>query len=138
MCRHHPSPLGVRCHSCLSERHPGWRSSDRFRVGRPTARVTSVARIRLPSPDHACGSVPFVCEAKNIAIGTEIIDERLLTFCSARGVVLLFHNPRHRRKAFAQGNLAMLPEHKPVRRGREMFDLLAVEVPKPKPAKIRA
>ena len=32
----------------------------------------------------------------------------------------------------------MLPEHKPMRRGREMIDLLAVEVPKPKPAKIRA
>ena len=31
----------------------------------------------------------------------------------------------------------MLPEHKPVRRGREMIDLLAVEEPKPKPAKIR-
>ena len=32
----------------------------------------------------------------------------------------------------------MLPEHKPVRRGREMIDLLAVEEPKPKPAKMRA
>ena len=34
----------------------------------------------------------------------------------------------------------MLPGHKPVRRGREMIDLLAVEEPKakPKPAKIRA
>ena len=32
----------------------------------------------------------------------------------------------------------MLPEHKPVRRGREMMDLLAVEEPKPKPAKILA
>jgi hypothetical protein len=32
----------------------------------------------------------------------------------------------------------MLPEHKPVRRGREMIDLLAVEEPKPKSAKIRA
>ena len=32
----------------------------------------------------------------------------------------------------------MLPEHKPVRRGREMIDLLALEKPKPKPAKIRA
>ena len=32
----------------------------------------------------------------------------------------------------------MPPEHKPVRRGREMIDLLAVEEPKPKPAKIRA
>ena len=32
----------------------------------------------------------------------------------------------------------MLPEHKPVRRGREMIDLLAVEEPKPKLAKIRA
>ena len=32
----------------------------------------------------------------------------------------------------------MLPEHKPVRRGREMIDVLAVEEPKPKPAKIRA
>ena len=31
-----------------------------------------------------------------------------------------------------------LHEHKPVRRGREMIDLLAVEEPKPKPAKIRA
>jgi hypothetical protein len=31
----------------------------------------------------------------------------------------------------------MLTEHKPVRRGREMIDLLAVEEPKPKPAKIR-
>src|SRR5262249_7636950 len=30
------------------------------------------------------------------------------------------------------------PEHKPVRRGREMIDLLAVEERKPKPAKIRA
>ena len=29
----------------------------------------------------------------------------------------------------------MLPEHKPVRRAREMIDLLAVEEPKPKPAK---
>ena len=32
----------------------------------------------------------------------------------------------------------MLPEHKPVRPGREMIDLLAVEEPKPKPAQIRA
>src|SRR5512132_3483552 len=32
----------------------------------------------------------------------------------------------------------MQPEHKPVRRGREMIDLFAVEEPKPKPAKIRA
>jgi hypothetical protein len=32
----------------------------------------------------------------------------------------------------------MLLEHKPVRGGREMIDLLAVEKPKPKPAKIRA
>src|ERR1700737_2795595 len=32
----------------------------------------------------------------------------------------------------------MLPERKPVRRGREMIDLLAVEEPKPKPAKIGA
>jgi len=32
----------------------------------------------------------------------------------------------------------MLPEHKPARRGREMVDLLAVQEPKPKPAKIRA
>ena len=32
----------------------------------------------------------------------------------------------------------MLPEHKPVRRGREMIDLLAGEEPKPKPAKLRA
>ena len=32
----------------------------------------------------------------------------------------------------------MLPEHKPVRRGREVIYLLAVEEPKPKPAKIRA
>jgi hypothetical protein len=32
----------------------------------------------------------------------------------------------------------MLPERKPVRRGREMIDLLAVEEPKPKPAKMRA
>src|SRR5258708_17667853 len=32
----------------------------------------------------------------------------------------------------------MLPEHKPVRRGREMIDLLPVEEPRPKPAKIRA
>ena len=31
----------------------------------------------------------------------------------------------------------MLSEHKPVRRGREMIDLLAVEEPKPKPAKMR-
>src|SRR5262245_11622837 len=31
-----------------------------------------------------------------------------------------------------------MPEHKPVRRGREMIDLLAVEEPKPKPAKIRS
>jgi hypothetical protein len=30
----------------------------------------------------------------------------------------------------------MLPEHKPLRRGREMIDLLVVEEPKPKPAKI--
>src|SRR5712664_4853812 len=29
----------------------------------------------------------------------------------------------------------MLPKHKPVRRGREMIDLLALEEPKPKPAK---
>jgi hypothetical protein len=29
----------------------------------------------------------------------------------------------------------MLPEHKPARRGREMIELLAVEEPKPKPAK---
>jgi hypothetical protein len=29
----------------------------------------------------------------------------------------------------------MLPQQKPVRRGREMIDLLAVEEPKPKPAK---
>ena len=28
-----------------------------------------------------------------------------------------------------------LQEHKPVRRGREMIDLLAVEEPKPEPAK---
>src|SRR5215469_12914721 len=28
----------------------------------------------------------------------------------------------------------LLPEHKPVRRRREMIDLLAVEEPKPKPA----
>ncbi|MGB6768874.1 MAG: hypothetical protein WBE50_12420 [Methyloceanibacter sp.] len=34
--------------------------------------------------------------------------------------------------------ICMLPDHKPVRRGREMIDLLAVEEPKPKPAKIRA
>src|SRR5262249_9240662 len=32
----------------------------------------------------------------------------------------------------------VVPGHKPVRRGREMIDLLAVEEPKPKPAKIRA
>ena len=32
----------------------------------------------------------------------------------------------------------MLPEHKPVRRGREMIGLLAVEEPKSKPAKVRA
>ena len=32
----------------------------------------------------------------------------------------------------------MLPEHKPVRRGREMIDRLAVEEPQPKPAQIRA
>ena len=32
----------------------------------------------------------------------------------------------------------MLPEHKSARRGREMIDLLAVEEPKPKPAKLRA
>ena len=32
----------------------------------------------------------------------------------------------------------MLPEQKPVRRRREMIDLLALEEPKPKPAKIRA
>ncbi len=32
----------------------------------------------------------------------------------------------------------MLPEHKPVRRGREMIGLLAVDEPKSKPAKIRA
>ena len=32
----------------------------------------------------------------------------------------------------------VLPEHKPVRRGREMIGLLEVEEPKPKPAKIRA
>src|SRR5262245_21809927 len=32
----------------------------------------------------------------------------------------------------------VLPEHKPVRRRREMIDLLAVEESKPKPAKIRA
>ena len=31
----------------------------------------------------------------------------------------------------------MPPQHKPVRRGREMIDLLAVEEPKPEPAKIR-
>ena len=31
----------------------------------------------------------------------------------------------------------MLPEHKPVRRERDMIDLLAVQEPKPKPAKIR-
>ena len=31
-----------------------------------------------------------------------------------------------------------MPEHKPVRRGREVIDLLAVQEPKPKPAKIRA
>src|SRR5262245_38539642 len=30
------------------------------------------------------------------------------------------------------------PGHRPRRRGREMIDLLAVEEPKPKPAKIRA
>jgi hypothetical protein len=32
----------------------------------------------------------------------------------------------------------MLPEHKPLRRGCEMIDLLAAEEPKPKPAKIWA
>jgi hypothetical protein len=32
----------------------------------------------------------------------------------------------------------MVDQNKPVRRGREMIDLLAVEEPKPKPAKIRA
>jgi hypothetical protein len=32
----------------------------------------------------------------------------------------------------------MLPEHKLVRRGREMIDRLAVQEPKPKPAKIQA
>src|SRR6202171_1022936 len=32
----------------------------------------------------------------------------------------------------------MLTEKKPMQRGREMIDLLAVEEPKPKPAKIRA
>ena len=32
----------------------------------------------------------------------------------------------------------MLLEHEPVRRGREMIDLLAVEEPKHKPAKMRA
>ena len=32
----------------------------------------------------------------------------------------------------------VLSEHKPVRRGREIIGLLAVEEPKPKPAKIRA
>jgi hypothetical protein len=37
-----------------------------------------------------------------------------------------------------QSPYTMLPEHKPVRRGREMIDLLAVEEPKPKPATIRA
>jgi hypothetical protein len=30
-----------------------------------------------------------------------------------------------------QSPYCMLPEHKPVRRGREMIDLLAVEEPKP-------
>jgi hypothetical protein len=34
--------------------------------------------------------------------------------------------------------LGAAAEHKPARRGREMIDLLAVEEPKPKPAKIRA
>ena len=38
----------------------------------------------------------------------------------------------------AEPSTCMLPEHKPVRRGREMIDLLAMEEPKPKPAKIRA
>src|SRR5262245_38843894 len=43
------------------------------------------------------------------------------------------------RRRFEQSPFTyMLPEHKPVRRGREMIDLLAVEEPKPKPAKIRA
>jgi hypothetical protein len=37
-----------------------------------------------------------------------------------------------------QSPYTMLLEHKPVRRGREMIDLLAVEEPKPKLAKIRA
>jgi len=32
----------------------------------------------------------------------------------------------------------MLPEHKPVRCRRDLIDLLAVEEPKPKPAKIQA
>jgi hypothetical protein len=32
----------------------------------------------------------------------------------------------------------MLPEHEPVRGGRAMIDLLAVEEPKLKPAKLRA
>jgi len=31
-----------------------------------------------------------------------------------------------------------MPAHKSMRRGREMFDLLTVEAPKPKQAKIRA
>src|SRR5262245_34339243 len=34
------------------------------------------------------------------------------------------------------GPTCILPEHKPVRREREMIDLLAVEEPKPKPANL--
>jgi hypothetical protein len=32
----------------------------------------------------------------------------------------------------------VLPEHKPERRGREIIGMLALEEPKPKPAKIQA
>jgi hypothetical protein len=38
----------------------------------------------------------------------------------------------------SRAELLHLPEHKPVRRGREMIDLLAVEEPKPKSAEIGA
>jgi hypothetical protein len=37
---------------------------------------------------------------------------------------------------FIIGRAFARPEHKPVRRGREVIDLLAVKEPKPKPAKM--
>ena len=111
----------------------------------PAATVLFQAESRRSFPGSICPRCATRCREqmqRTILSNPTMVDQRVAAEKAKRRRDTLISPTTRRLKCRIDPEQSpytcVLSEHKPVRRGREIIGLLAVEEPKPKPAKIRA